>query len=154
MCYISETTKVINFKPLPLDLACPKPKCSQFQAFQIISVQLKQKFSFCTSPNFTLLTFSWFWVGKMHRNCLKAPCSSFGVCQIQWEWFQVSTISSFWEIRVLGVKKRWVGKMHRNCLKVTLSGFGAYRIQWEWFQVSTISSFWEIRVLGVKKGEK
>ena len=28
-----------------------------------------------------------------------------GGCQIQWEWFQVSTISSFWEIRVLGVKK-------------------------------------------------
>ena len=28
-----------------------------------------------------------------------------GACQIQWEWFQVSTISSFWEIRVLGVKK-------------------------------------------------
>ena len=64
MCYISETTKVINLKPLPLDSAHPKPKCSQFQAFQIIIVQLKQKFSFCTSPNFALLTFSWFWVEK------------------------------------------------------------------------------------------
>ena len=64
----------------------------------IIIFQLKQKFSFCTSPNFALLTFSWFWVGKMHRNCLKVPRSGFGVCWIQWEWFQVDNFSSFWDI--------------------------------------------------------
>ena len=55
-------------------------------------------YSFCTSPNFALLTFSWFWVGKMHWNCLKVPRSGFGACQIQWEWFQVDNFSSFRDV--------------------------------------------------------
>ena len=36
MCYISETTKVINLKPLPLDSATPKPKHGTFKQFQCI----------------------------------------------------------------------------------------------------------------------
>ena len=36
MCYISETTKVINLKPLPLDSATPKPMHWTFKQFQCI----------------------------------------------------------------------------------------------------------------------
>ena len=32
MCYISETTKVINLKPFPLDSACPETRARDFQA--------------------------------------------------------------------------------------------------------------------------
>ena len=41
----------------------------------------------------------------MHWNCLKVLRSGFGAHRIQWQWFQVSIISSFWKIRVLGAKK-------------------------------------------------
>ena len=41
-----------------------------------------------------IITFCWFWLGKMHQNGLSGMYLGFEVCQIQWHRFQVSTISS------------------------------------------------------------
>ena len=50
----------------------------------------------------------------MHRNCLKVPRSGFGVCRIQWEWFQVSTISSVLRNKSFGGKKKVKSKVRYN----------------------------------------
>ena len=56
MCYISETTKVDQLETTPIGFGMPQnlnvPNSRPFRSL----LQLKQKFSFCTSPNFALLT--------------------------------------------------------------------------------------------------
>ena len=42
-----------------------------------------------------IFTFCWFWVGKVHQNCLSGMYIGFDACQIQWHLFKVSTISQF-----------------------------------------------------------
>ena len=45
-------------------------------------------------------TFSWSWLGNMHRNGLSGTYLGFEACWIQWLLFWVSTISGSWKIKI------------------------------------------------------
>ena len=112
--------------------------------FSFLSGGVKQ-----TAKNFT---FCWFWLGKMHQNGLSGTYLGFEVCQIQWHWFQVSTISGSWKITISGKNFTfcwfWLGKMHQNGLSGTYLGFEACWIQWQRFWVYMISGSWKITISG------
>ena len=92
-----------------------KPTCADIQAFSNIfslfklmgfffhfsSVRVKE-----TAKNFT---FSWIWLGKMHRNCLSGVYLGFKACQIQWHLFWDSIICSSWKITILGDTQHKMG---------------------------------------------
>ena len=84
-----------------------KPICADFWAFlntfslyKLIFLFLSGGFKQTAKP----FTFCWFWLGNMHQNGLSGTYYGFQACQIQWCRFQVSTISGFWKIEILGDK--------------------------------------------------
>ena len=84
-----------------------KPTCADLQAFaNTFSLCKLTFFQFCfvrgSSGNSQNFTFCWFWLGKMHQNCLSGAYSGFKACQIQWHLLQVSMISGSWKITILG----------------------------------------------------
>ena len=61
-------------------------------------------------------TFCWFWLGKMHWNCLSGTYLMFEACQIQWHLLWVSMISGSWKITTLGDIEHKMGlKIEMGC---------------------------------------
>ena len=133
-----------------------KPICAYLEAYANAFSLCKLTFFsvFCQGelrkqPNFTCC---WFWLGKMHRNCLSGVYLGFEACQMQCHRFWVSVISSSWKITISGKNFTfgwfWQGKMHQNGLSGAYLGFKACQIQWHLLWVYLISGSWKITILG------
>ena len=100
------------------------------KTFSLCKLMFFQFFVRRRSGNSQNFTFCWFWLGKMHQNCLSGTYLGFKACQIQCCRFHVSAISGSW-------KSQFQAKFH---ILLILTGKNASKLfEWHIFRVQGMS---------------
>ena len=97
-CYISETTKFINLKPLPLHSACPKTSVFPIPSLSDHYFPVKTEVFFLYQSQFCSVNIFLILSRKNASKLLETPALWFWGVPNLMEWFQIDNSSSFQNI--------------------------------------------------------